>query len=103
MLSSEYRFFNYTLLGAEFQRCKRMNGCARFWVRCNKKSPRMNLNVFKFILGPQFGLPHTKGMSLQCFTSLFYANWLDILFEISSAFESTKLEYFDVCHCHPHP
>ncbi len=56
-----------------------------------EKSPKMNLNTFKFILGPLFGLLHNKGMSLQYFTLLFYAYPLDIFIEISSAFESTKL------------
>jgi len=32
MLSSEYRFINYTLLDAEFQRCKWVSDCSRFWV-----------------------------------------------------------------------
>ncbi len=56
-----------------------------------EKSPKMNLNSFKFILGPQFGLLHNKDMSLQCFTLLFYTYRLDIFIEISSTFESSKL------------
>jgi hypothetical protein len=40
-----------------------------------------------------------QSMPLQCTTMLF----CDSSFKISSTFERTKLQYFNVCHAHPHP